>query len=267
MGKKAKTKFYAVRIGRKKGIYLTWDECKEQINDYPGAIYKSFKTREDAVLFCQGIEPDINVEDMTKATSDYNPDQNTFMPDYVYIFCDGSEIKGSGEDRSGFGVCMLNKYPETSFIYGIKIGTETNNRAELKAIIYSLNIIKKNNYGDKYCIVTDSEYSLNCCLKWAAKWEKNGWVRSVKKQTPIENIDLIKEIITLNRELTQKGKKIVFKHVLSHHRKPKNTKSYAYFLWFGNTLVDDAAKNGNSTLSEKLLRLKLEYPTISLHQS
>lgn len=41
-------KYYAVRNGRKIGIYDTWIECKEQIEGYSGAIYKSFSSYEDA---------------------------------------------------------------------------------------------------------------------------------------------------------------------------------------------------------------------------
>ena len=42
----AKKKFYAVRQGRKIGMFLTWDECKKQVMGYPGAIYKSFGTED-----------------------------------------------------------------------------------------------------------------------------------------------------------------------------------------------------------------------------
>ena len=41
----AKTKFYVVWVGRKTGIFETWDECNEQIFAFPKAIYKSFKTK------------------------------------------------------------------------------------------------------------------------------------------------------------------------------------------------------------------------------
>ena len=44
-------KYYAVRIGREPGIYLTWDDCKAQVDKFPGAIYKSFKTMEEAEKF------------------------------------------------------------------------------------------------------------------------------------------------------------------------------------------------------------------------
>ena len=50
-----KKKFYAVREGRIPGIYESWDDCKAQTEKYSGAIYKSFLTREEALLF---LNPD-----------------------------------------------------------------------------------------------------------------------------------------------------------------------------------------------------------------
>lgn len=40
----AKKKYYAVRQGRKTGIYQTWGECKEQVQGYKNSIFKSFST-------------------------------------------------------------------------------------------------------------------------------------------------------------------------------------------------------------------------------
>lgn len=44
-------KYYAVRAGKKPGIYLNWDACKAMVHGYPGAVYKSFKTRAEAEAF------------------------------------------------------------------------------------------------------------------------------------------------------------------------------------------------------------------------
>lgn len=44
-------KFYAVKVGKKPGIYQTWNECKENVHGFPGAIYKSFKTIAEAEEF------------------------------------------------------------------------------------------------------------------------------------------------------------------------------------------------------------------------
>ncbi|XP_066918497.1 DNA ligase 1-like [Clytia hemisphaerica] len=49
------TKVYAVKTGRKKGLFETWEECSEQVNGYKGAEYKGFKTKEEAEKYFQGI--------------------------------------------------------------------------------------------------------------------------------------------------------------------------------------------------------------------
>ena len=41
-------KYYAVKKGRKTGIFLTWAECELQVKGFKGALYKSFKTQEEA---------------------------------------------------------------------------------------------------------------------------------------------------------------------------------------------------------------------------
>mgnify|MGYP000781394018 CR=1 FL=1 len=50
----AKKKFYAVRKGRKTGVFATWALCQEQIKGFSGAEYKSFTTKEEAEAFCLG---------------------------------------------------------------------------------------------------------------------------------------------------------------------------------------------------------------------
>lgn len=45
------TKYYAVKAGKKIGIFLTWEECKEQVNGFSGASYKSFTSKEEAENF------------------------------------------------------------------------------------------------------------------------------------------------------------------------------------------------------------------------
>lgn len=44
-------KFYAVRKGRKTGIFESWEECKAQVNGYSGPEYKGFTKLEDAKAF------------------------------------------------------------------------------------------------------------------------------------------------------------------------------------------------------------------------
>ena len=50
-GKVAKKKVYAVRKGKTPGIYMTWDDCKAQVDGFPGAEYKSFADPADAAAY------------------------------------------------------------------------------------------------------------------------------------------------------------------------------------------------------------------------
>ena len=72
-------KFYAVKIGKTPGIYESWDACSAMVHGYPGAVYKSFPTREEAVRFLGGVPAD------AEARKDAQP----ALPD-VYAFVDGS---------------------------------------------------------------------------------------------------------------------------------------------------------------------------------
>ena len=48
------TKYYAVRAGRSTGVFLTWAECQKQVTGFPGAVFKSFTTIEEAEAFVKG---------------------------------------------------------------------------------------------------------------------------------------------------------------------------------------------------------------------
>ncbi|KIR52308.1 ATP-dependent DNA helicase PIF1 [Cryptococcus gattii Ru294] len=43
--------FYAVRCGRRPGVYITWAECQQQVHMFPGAIFKKFPTHDEANIW------------------------------------------------------------------------------------------------------------------------------------------------------------------------------------------------------------------------
>lgn len=49
-----KRKFYVVWEGREPGIYEDWDDCLAQVDGFPGAKYKSFKSQDEAVKAFRG---------------------------------------------------------------------------------------------------------------------------------------------------------------------------------------------------------------------
>ena len=79
-------KFYAVKKGKNTGVFSTWDECKEQVTGFKGAVYKSFKTLSEAEAFLERNEEKIeNIEEV------YG----------VYAYIDGSFDRVSGIYGSG----------------------------------------------------------------------------------------------------------------------------------------------------------------------
>ncbi|XP_071457414.1 ribonuclease H1 isoform X5 [Marmota flaviventris] len=51
--------FYAVRRGRRTGVFLTWNECKAQVDRFPAARFKKFASEDEAWAFVRNsVSPD-----------------------------------------------------------------------------------------------------------------------------------------------------------------------------------------------------------------
>ena len=48
-------KYYAVRKGRKTGVFATWAECQKQVTGFSGAEFKSFGTMEEAKALLEKV--------------------------------------------------------------------------------------------------------------------------------------------------------------------------------------------------------------------
>ncbi|BBF45125.1 ribonuclease HI-related protein [Lachnospiraceae bacterium KM106-2] len=101
-------KFYAVRKGRKTGVFGSWAECTEQIHGFSGAEYKSFKTMQEALDFVQGPVKKATrpvVDDKEKAVAYVDGSYNVHTKEYSYgavLLHDGEEFEFSekGTDSS-----------------------------------------------------------------------------------------------------------------------------------------------------------------------
>lgn len=83
-------KVYAVRKGRETGLFTTWDDCKEQVSGFPGAEFKSFKTREEAERYLQEEKPTAADASLTEE-----------KVEGAYAFVDGSFNEADG--KYGYG--------------------------------------------------------------------------------------------------------------------------------------------------------------------
>ena len=109
-------KFYAVKLGRKTGIFQTWEECKKQIDGFSTAIYKSFKTLEEAEEFLNSENEVLvknNVEDIDVdwINNKIDDEINNLSIDEVIAFVDGTYLEEEKENKttkiSGYGVIII----------------------------------------------------------------------------------------------------------------------------------------------------------------
>jgi viroplasmin and RNaseH domain-containing protein len=51
MGTRKRVSYYAVAVGRKVGVFLSWEECRRQVEGHSGARFKAFPTKRQAEAF------------------------------------------------------------------------------------------------------------------------------------------------------------------------------------------------------------------------
>ncbi len=194
--------YYAVAKGHNIGIYNFWNDCKDQVLGFKGAIYKKFSTEKEAENYILNYN--------TSGSEFYENIYEKFYDSEVeyFVYTDGS-CKNNGKINAIAGIGIFfeknDKRNVSKIIKGKNI--HTNNSAELIAIITAYEIIKDDiNKGKKICIVTDSDYSIRCIRSYGEKCDKDNWSKN------IPNKDLVFEIYNLYKNKDN----VKFKHIKSH---------------------------------------------------
>lgn len=200
-----KASFYAVAQGKEcDKIVNSWDECKELIHGYKGAIYKKFTDLCSAEKF---LEDNKNTQVNSKTSVQIKrnartPNENT---DTVIIYTDGSLVRRQGEIYAGYGIYIPEKNIEISEILN---GTKTNNRAELTAIITAVKMFEDNE-DVMIHIYTDSQYSIGIFGDTGLKYRDKNYMKKTNQEVP--NADLVRIAVDLGDRYLLK-----FTHINSH---------------------------------------------------
>ena len=180
----SKNKFFVVWEGKEPGIYGSWNECKQQIHGYEGAIFKGFATeaeaREAMVSPCWDY--------IGKNAKHQKPSAEEIarvgMPNFDSISVDAacSGNPGLMEYRG-----VYTKTGEQIFHQGpFKDGT--NNVGEFLALVHGLAFLKQKN--SSLPVYTDSKTAL-------------AWIKTKKAKTKLEK----NESNTILFELIQRAEK------------------------------------------------------------
>lgn len=155
-----KKKYYTVWKGHHTGVFEKWDDCKAQIKDFKGAIYKSFDSFDAAKKALKGDYKDYVGK--TKTFQSELPEEKLKkigQPNFHSISVDAA-VSGNPGKMEYQGVDTQTKkriFHQGPFEEG------TNNIGEFLAIVHALALLKKQN-SDKI-IYTDSKTAISWVIK------------------------------------------------------------------------------------------------------
>ena len=156
------SKYYAVKKGKVPGIYLNWNDCKAMVDGYQGAVYKSFKTIEEAEKFINGGEIIAGEKTITGMKSS---GENS-----TYAFVDGSFNKATHTyGYGGFLVTDHEKYVLQGADNDAEMATMRNVAGEIKGAEAAVK--KAIELGIKELVIY---YDYNGIEMWATgDWNRN----------------------------------------------------------------------------------------------
>ena len=132
----------------------------------------------------------------------------------MIIYTDGSCLgNGKSENSGGFGVVVLDNNENLLYTYNKRNENTTNNREEIRAILYSFlnyGVIPFFGYEEIPIVYSDSNYCVQTLTTWMFGWANRGWLKSDNK-TP-ENLEFIKAFY----DHWQKGYRIDLRKVKGH---------------------------------------------------
>ena len=142
-------KFYVVWQGRKTGIFNDWATCKQQIEKFSGAKYKSFPTLDEAKAAFAGTNNTTRSASGTSSTGakkrsnangvkTYTANEIDAMEIDTKIYTDGGCEPNPG--KAGSGIAVYRNESIDELWYGLYNSHGTNNTAELNALHYAMRI-------------------------------------------------------------------------------------------------------------------------------
>ena len=174
-----KKKYYTVWKGHKIGVFEKWDDCKAQIKDYQGAIYKSFETFDAAKKALKSDYRDyVGKKAAFKSVLSETELKKIGQPNYNSIAVDAASSGNPGKmEYRG-----IHTKTKKQIFYQGPFEEGTNNIGEFLAIVHALALLKKN-HSDRI-IYTDSKTAIS-------------WVKKKTCNTKLERTDKNKSLFEL----------------------------------------------------------------------
>ena len=167
-----KKKYYVVWEGREPGVYDNWEDAADQVNEFPGAKYKSYPTQAAAIAAFRGDDA-ANLRSVVKLAqrAPVSVDYSNFPEIDTTAWAVDASCMGNPGMMEYQGVEIATG--RTLFRVG-PFAKGTNNIGEYLAIVHALALMKQQ--GVRHTIYSDS--------KIAQSWVRGGQARSKLPLTP-----------------------------------------------------------------------------------
>ena len=165
----ANFKYYVVWKGHAPGIYDSWEECKQHIEGYKGALYKSYNSKDAAIkAFREGYNKENTgvLKSLAEAIDENSATSKRFIKESIAVDASCMGNPGIMEYRGVYVLTGQELFRIGPFQDG------TNNIGEFLALVHVLAFLKKKG-NDTMPIYSDS---VNAML----------WVRKKKCNTKLE---------------------------------------------------------------------------------
>lgn len=186
------------------------------------------------------------------------------MEDTVIVYTDGACTKNGFRGASaGIGV-YFGEGDQRNISRRVEGDKQTNNVAELTAILEALNVLQRRSGENKKRIIiyTDSEYSIKCCTSYGKKLEKTNWLTKKNDEwVSPPNVGLVRELYMLCNQMN-----VHFEHVRSH---TNLTDCHSIGNFHADRLANEAiglqsCPYQENTSQEELIPKKIQEPILQM---
>lgn len=174
-------KFYVVWVGRHPGVYDVWEDAREQIENFPGAKYKSFGNAAEAVKAFRSFENgDMEALGALLAGSSSKRKASKAAKEIDYFSFPEIDLTGWAVDASCMGNPGVMEYRGVELMSGkeiFRVGPfqdATNNIGEFLAIVHALALMY--NKGEWHTIYSDSVSGM--------AWVRRRQIKTTLRPTP-----------------------------------------------------------------------------------
>ena len=164
-----KKKIYAVKKGRQTGLFASWDACRRMVHGFPGAVFQSFATEQEAAEYlADGAQVPLQTNE--EALADRRDSE-----DLLVVYVDGSFDKKI--NRYSFGCVIL--MPDGEIIRESGSGDDPG--------LLALHNVAGEMLGAEFAVTWALEHgypAVEICYDYAGieQWATKGW-QANKEQT------------------------------------------------------------------------------------